>query len=80
MSLLDKLLRPGKEREHVPMGKPLPPDGMRYVPADQTGIKRFYKLGPEDGLTKTAWGTRSLRRRRTKNKVAKQSRKVNRRG
>lgn len=50
----------------------------RPVPKNQVGIKRFYMVGPLDETIKTPWGARSLARRRAKNKIAKQSRKVNR--
>jgi hypothetical protein len=52
----------------------------RPMPKNQVGIKRLYMLGPLDGTVKTPWGAKALARRRAKNRVAKQSRKVNRRG
>lgn len=82
MSIIGKLLRSTRKE----MARNTKKEETRHIkrsirtgPRDQTGIKRFYKIGPEDGLSRTVWGARSLRRRRAKNKVAKQARKRNRR-
>ncbi len=52
--------------------------GLRRVPKNQSGVKRWYMLGPLDTIVKTPYGAKELRRRRALGKVAKQARKVNR--
>lgn len=88
MSLRDMLL--GKQDSFLDGRRARPPQprgpvvrafwrgAWRPVPKNQAGIKRLYMVGPLDTITKTPFGTKTLRRRRAKNRIAKQSRKVNR--
>lgn len=83
MSLLDRMLGRDKEsvrayRETERRASRVYHKGLRNVPKNQRGIKRWYMLGPLDTTVKTPYGAKESRRRKALRKVAKQSRKVNR--
>ena len=52
--------------------------GRKFVPENQTGIKRLYMIGELDNYVRTRYGAKEIRRRRAAGKVAKQARKANR--